>query len=120
MNERKHLSAAFLWSLVGMLIALTSSGVVRAEDECPPLLRAAEVARHDFSSKLKGFPTETDFDKFVENIDNYNIGLSDAGEAFVVVFTLKKRKKGEVIKGGGAMYRIRKKDLAIISFVGQE
>ena len=117
MNSSRAMSA---WLFVSVFLALALIGNVRAEDRCPPLLRAAEVARHDFSSKLKSFPAETDFDKYVENIDNYNVGLSDAGEAFVVVFQLKKRERGEIIKGGGATYRIRKKDLVIISFVGQE
>lgn len=83
------------------------------------MFRAAEIARADFSGKLKQGPFESEFDKFVGNIDNYSVGMSDAGRDYVVVFKLKAQSRG-IIKGGGAIYRISKKDFVILDFIGQE
>lgn len=113
--QRKKLLSGFLTCF---LIGVTASHDLRAGEKCSPILRAAEVARHDFSLKLKSFPAETEYDRFVENIDNYDIGLSGSGDVFVVVFKLRARRG--TIAGGGGTYKIRKKDLAIINFVGQE
>lgn len=115
-SSGRVLSGAMLW----IFAWLVASSDLRAGDACAPILQAAEIARHDFALRLEKFPAKTDFDRFVEDIDNYDVGLSDAGDTFVVVLKLRKRERGEVIKGGGAVYKVRKKDLAIISFVGQE
>lgn len=106
---------------LGALLVLANLGLasdLRA-GECSPMLQAAEVARTNFSSKLKMSPVETEFDKFVGNIDNYSVGLSDDGAAYVVVFKLMSKGRG-VIAGGGAVYRVRKSDLAILDFKGRE
>ena len=103
-------------TLVGVTMAIN----LRAGEKCLPLLQAAEIARHDFSTKIKSSSFETEYDEFVGNIDNYSIGLNDAGDIFFVVFRLKGPGRGEIVKGGGAVYKIRKSDLSIVSFVGQE
>src|SRR5688500_211409 len=93
--------------VVFVLVSLLTINDVSAGDTCAPILHAAQVARQDFSLKLAGFPEETEFDRFFENIDNYDIGVSEDSDSFVVVFKL--RKKGNsVVKGGGAMYKVRK------------
>jgi len=110
---------AFSGLMALILAGSMASSSLHAGDVSAPILQAAGVARHDYSSRLKEFPAKTEFDRFVENIDNYDVGLSDAGDNFIVVFKLRK-KKGEVVMGGGAIYTVRKKDLVIVNFSGQE
>jgi hypothetical protein len=117
MNVRT--SRLSFWPIVILVVlGLMTNGELLARDDYASIIKAAEVARRDFSVRLKQFPSETEFDKFVENIDNYSIGLSEGRSAYVIVFKL--RKGEDVVKGGGAIYNVRKKDLAIVRFVGQE
>lgn len=103
--------------LVGPL--LSTHGALLAKDTCAPILQAAEVARNDFAAKLGEAPVDSDYDRFASNIENYNVGLSDAGDSFIVYLKLKSQDGG-IVLGGAARYKIRKKDLAIEQFVGLE
>jgi hypothetical protein len=100
------------------LAFLFASTSLYASDDCAPILKAAQIAREDFASRLKEFEPVTEFDRVAGNIDNYDVGLSGAGGSYVVVFKLK--EMGAVVKGGGAIYVVRKRDLAIVKFIGQE
>lgn len=113
-SKNKMLSALLVGS--GLL---TTTGGLLAKDKCAPILQAAEVARNDFATKLGETPADSDYERFANDIDNYNVGLSDAGDSFIVYLKLKS-KDGGVVLGGAARYRIRKSDLSIEEFVGLE
>lgn len=101
-----------------LLGLLAPSGYVFSKDHCAPVLEAAQVARQDFAGRLKSYPPQTSYDKYEGNIDNYNIGISENKENYIVIFKL--RPLGSGIKGGGAIYKIEKKGLKIRDFIGQE
>jgi hypothetical protein len=116
------------WSISGMSRALAMvlfagamimSKPLHAATECASIFQAAEVARSDFADRLKReTKAGTDLDSFVENLDNYSVGISTEGGSYFVIFKL--RKTHRVIFGGVAYYEIRKKDLAILRFHQEE
>lgn len=84
----------------------------RAECLCESFLKAAEVARVDFSSLIKGHPRDTDFQKYAADISHYEMTESEGLDTYVVRFKLK--KNDSVITGGAAKYSISKFDLKIV------
>lgn len=83
------------------------------------LLSAASVAYEDYSKKLEiGKSAEWEYSAYVSNISNYSVGLSEAKNAYVVVFQLK--KASVKINGSGGVYYIDKESLRILRFAGYE
>lgn len=100
-------------------LVVSSGKPLHADTECASIFQAAEVARNDFADRLKHEKKAgTDLDSFVENLDNYSIGISTESGSYFVIFKL--RKMHRVIFGGVANYEIRKKDLAILRFHQEE
>ena len=114
MAHKALILAAVLYLLVAPNNAFASDG--------SRILSAAEVAIKDFKTRLDNESTSTsewEFSKFVFDIENYNIGLSQDRDHFVVVFLLR-RHGNDVIKGGGGEYWVNKSDLRIARFQGYE
>jgi len=81
------------------------------------ILDAAETAREKFASELgKRKPSDWEWEKYVSNVDNYDIGLSESPELYVVVFTPREKR----IRGGRYEYWVSKSDLKIVKFKGYE
>lgn len=83
--------------------------------------QAAQIAVNDYTARLarerNAAPSE--LDQYVADIRNYDIGMRETGNAYIVRFTLK-QPKDRSIKGGGGEYKIKKGSLEIVRFTGYE
>lgn len=92
-----------------------------AGDKQPAILEAAEVAYRDFSGRLeleRDVEPEWEFSDYVLKVENYDIGLSQTTDFYIVVFLL--MKSDAAITGGGGEYKIRKTTFEIVEFTGYE
>ncbi|UNP30615.1 hypothetical protein [Lysobacter gummosus] len=101
--------------IIFLVIALTMFSVHGQEKS--RALEAASVARTKFISDLgKLKKTDWEWQEYISNADNYNIGISENKGNYVVVFS--PREKG--IRGGVYEYWIRRSDLKVVRFRGYE
>lgn len=78
---------------------------------------AGEAAYHDFSKSVKRQVVRTsDLSIFLANIENYEIVLHEDPDSYVVKFT-PRRYMGQTLRGGGAEYKIDKKNFLVIGVV---
>lgn len=83
----------------------------------PAIFDAGEVARKLFIQKLGEEPVRnTDLSRYIKNINNYDIGIGDSGDCYVVVFRLRDRR---IIGGGGEVW-VKKDGLKVVKFSGYE
>lgn len=71
----------------------------------PKLLRACTTAYLDFSSQMKSSGGDTDFGKFMSDVDNYKITAYSEENFFVVEFS-PKPFHGVLVRGGVSRYTI--------------
>ena len=111
----KLLLVSLLW-----MLGLFHGAAVAQRQNFDQLHHALSIAVGDFTDRLskeKGDP-KSELWRFLHNIDNYSIGMSQSHDYFIVVFI--PRQLSTPIRGGGGEYRIRKGDLGIESFNGYE
>jgi hypothetical protein len=82
------------------------------------IITAAEVARENFETQLAKDTSEWKYASYVKDVENYDIGISQNQNSYVVVFIL--RKRGTHLKGGGGEYHVDKTTLRITRFKGYE
>jgi len=82
--------------------------------------QAAQIAVNDFTERLaKERDLSTDTGVYIADIHNYDIGMRETDDAYVIRFSPKPRP-GHRIFGGGGEYKIKKGSLEIIRFNGYE
>ncbi|UJB19219.1 MULTISPECIES: hypothetical protein [Lysobacter] len=96
-------------AILGTALALAS--FLAQATEIPRIIEAARIATIAFSQDLpRRYQAPNNSDAaYLRNIDNYDIGLSQNTEAYIVLFRVRDRN----FSGGGADYRISKTDLKI-------
>lgn len=107
----KHLSLLLLTSVFFSLDAQAEK-IARS-------LQAAQVARNSHQERLESRAEKegsTDIGKYVLDIENYDIGISENDREFVIYISLRKNKMGLLPTGG--TYWIDKKTLKIENAVG--
>ena len=111
----KLLLVSLLWAL-----GLFHGAAFAQSKNFGQMQHALSVAAEDFTDRLskeKGDP-QSELWRFLQNFDNYSIGMSQSHHYYIVVFI--PRQLSTPIRGGGGEYRIRKGDLGIESFNGYE
>lgn len=87
---------------------------------------AVGVAREKFARRLadersgRALSRDEDLLSFLMNPDNYDVGVSQTMDLYIVVFLPRRIPPFENVVGGGGVYYIRKSDLAVIRFAGYE
>ena len=101
-------------SLVMGGVSNASAQAIGPERSWAPMSSAAKVAYDDFSwSLVKYRGAAFPFSAFLADVRNYEMILKEDDDNFVVEFH-PRPFAGDRIHGGGAIYRIRKFDLAIV------
>ena len=112
-----HRLAALLFTVAGLFAgSLCAADGLRVDAP-----QAAQIAVNDYSERLakERELDPSDLSRYVTDIHNYDIGMRETGDAYIVRFTLK-QPKGRSINGGGGEYKIKKGSLEIVSFTGYE
>ncbi|WP_144436680.1 hypothetical protein [Lysobacter antibioticus] len=105
----------FLGAFIFLSLAVCSFSISAADNSA--IFDAGEVARKLFIQKLGEEPARnTDLSRYIRNINNYDVGIGDSGECYVVVFRLRDRR---IIGGGGEVW-VRKSDREVVKFSGYE
>lgn len=109
-------SALLALALFAMLV-----GAARGEDSIinSDAVRAANIAYSDFERRLASRDDrEGELAEYVLDPRNYDIGVSQTRDMYVVVFLLRKAPPYEYVIGGGGHYHLRKEDFTIVNFSG--
>lgn len=120
LNYRATLSALFLLSLLQINSA-------RGDDRLstPDVAKAASVAYTRFVSELATrYSDHPILEETVELLEfsrdphNYDMGVSQTDDLYIVVFLPRRVPPFENVVGGGGEYRIRKSDLSVVRSMG--
>ena len=77
------------------------------------IFRAGEIAYRDFTERIgREIDSSSPLSKFLGSVSNYEINLREDVDSYVVTF-LPTRYEGRTVRGGGAEYRIDKKELRV-------
>jgi hypothetical protein len=106
--------------VLAILICIASSLIFPQEGESvalePRLIRACSTAYIDFREHIaKNIVVVTELDRFMSDIDNYEVTMYSEGAVFVVRFS-PKRFQGVHIRGGTASYTVDASGEKIIAF----
>lgn len=83
----------------------------------PKIFLAGEAAYQEFSKSIVGQADgSSELSIYFSDIENYQITMHGEKDSYVVTF-LPKPYKGQLLRGGGAQYKIAKADLHVIDVV---
>lgn len=105
--------------MLSLALMLCSRNIFAAgQDDSPPrIIAAAELACKEFSEVIGvDVDSSSRLSVFLSKIESYQIVLQEAGDSYVVTFT-PNDYEGSTLRGGGAKYKISKKDFRIIDVV---
>lgn len=106
---------------VAFVLFLMSVGPGRGEDTTinSNAIRAANIAYLDFKNRLASRDDrEGELADYVLNPQNYDIGISQTKDMYLVVFLPRKVPPYEYLIGGGGQYLVKKSDFKIVKFTG--
>lgn len=125
MTSRRRMHAALIVLSLSVFSAIPVSGSDRTYKS--DVARVVEVAFDQFSVQLEAQHADEVADAaaagllaYTKDPQNYDIGFSQTGDSYVVVFLQRRVPPFENVVGGGGEYHIRKSDLSVIKFVGYE
>lgn len=95
--------------LMFLALVLLTFSVNAGEDD---IVFAVKATRAEMKKLLSKEPSDWEQAKFVNNVDNYNIGISESERQIIVVYTLKKTKVR--ILGGRVDFFVSKNPLGIV------
>ena len=109
---RKVFVAAVISLVLGSAMASESGSSSSAR-----IFLAGEAAYRDFSESIsRQIDDSSELSVYLANIENYQITLQGDEGYYVVTFS-PKRYKGQTLRGGGAQYKIARKDFRVIDVV---
>lgn len=105
--------------VVVFLIISTSAAYSENIEVSSSIIRAVQIAYADFENRLASRDDrEGELAEYILNPKNYDIGISQTRNLYIVVFLPRKLPPNEYLIGGGGQYLIRKADLTILKFIG--
>ncbi|MFZ2753441.1 MAG: hypothetical protein WAZ48_08325 [Lysobacteraceae bacterium] len=106
-------------STLCMFFFASSFSARPADADVPLILQAGMAALGDYEARLdvrKKNEEKSGLANYVFEINNYDIGLSESRDHYVVVIRLRKNEEGMEV--GGATYWVDKKSMEIANAVG--
>ena len=122
-NRMSWQGAKISSALFAVILLAVSAGAARGDDSriTSDAIRAANIAYIDFENRLSSRDDrEGALAAYVLNPKNYDIGISQTKETYIVVLRPRRVPPYEYLMGGGGQYFIRKSDLMIVRFVGNK
>jgi hypothetical protein len=123
MNSERRMHAALLILWLSLFPGIPVSGSDRTYNA--DVARVVDVAVDQFSLQLEAQYADEVADAaaaellaYAKNPQNYDLGFSQTGDSYVVVFLPRRVPPFENTVGGGGEYHIKKSDLSVIKFVG--
>lgn len=105
---------------IAVVISLLLGGAMASERgdlSSARVFLAGEAAYRDFSKSVeRQADLSSDLSMFLAKVGNYEITLREEIDFYVVTFA-PKRYMGQTLRGGGAEYKIDKKDFRVIDVV---
>lgn len=106
-------------SILFVFFCLSSFSVKSEDASAPKIFQAGMTASIDYETRLRARKKEedgTNLAKYALDISNYDIGMSESNDYYVIVIKLRKNEEGMEV--GCATYWIEKKTMKIANAVG--
>ena len=117
--QRSHLKPPAGWVFAAVL-ALASHAYAAAPIDHARSLEAARMAMGALEERLQKEPDDWEFATYVKDIRNYDIGISENKQVYVVVFVLRDIPGQGPFNGGRADFYLDKRTLKVVRFVGHK
>jgi hypothetical protein len=108
----------YVLMLVFAMMFFSRNIFAAGQDDLPPrIITAAELACKEFSKEIRiNVDSSSSLSVFLSKIESYQIILQETGDSYVVTFT-PNDYEGHTLRGGGAKYKLSKKDFRIIDVI---